>query len=53
MAAIEQIRVESYGIPYGIPGDEIAPEDSPPELDDCGAGLSEDSLLHWPRIEPR
>lgn len=49
MAAIEQIRVEFYG----IPGDEIAPEDSPPELDDCGAGLSEDSLLHWPRIEPR
>lgn len=33
---------------FGIPGDEIAPEDFAPELEDCGAGLSDDALLHWP-----
>jgi hypothetical protein len=39
---------------YGIPAEDIAPEDFAAELEDCGAGLSDDSLLHWPaRAEPR
>lgn len=49
MAAIDQIRV----VQYGIPGDEIAPEDFAPDLEDCGAGLSEEALLHWPEFADR
>lgn len=48
MAALtDSIRIEFYG----TPGDEIAPEDFAPELEDCGAGLSTAAILRWPQVE--
>lgn len=49
MAGITDIRVEHYGAPL----DELTLDDVQPELEDCGAGLSDDSLLHWPTLAER
>lgn len=38
---------------YGIPADDITPEDFAPEPEECCAGLSDDSLLHWPALRSR
>lgn len=35
---------------FGVPGEDLAPEDFAPELEDCGAGLSDDAVLHWPEV---
>lgn len=45
----QALRAEAYGTPV----DEITLDDCQPELEDCGAGLSDDSLLHWPLLAER